>query len=91
MFWKLAPQKVKSLTGGYIVQIASRHSIEYVESDRTASVEMEIGSVFGIFRDTLTQWNSAAGPTKMSVEEREMVLKRIVAGLRHMGTDSEIC
>lgn len=90
MFEKLAPQKVRNIEGGYIVQIADRHSVEYVEPTRRALVAMDIGTVFSIYRSSLTKWIVKKGPNEMKTEEREMVLARIVLGFHHMGVECEI-
>lgn len=88
-FERLAPQKVLSIELGYIVQSADRSHIEYVESTRSALVEVEHGPVVAIYRDSLTHWKSEDGAIEMSLDERETVLSRINLGLHAMGCECE--
>lgn len=85
----LAPQKVRNVEFGYIIQSADRHHVEYVESTRSALVEVEHGPVTAIYRDSLTHWKSEEGAIEISLDERETVLSRIKLGLRAMGCECE--
>jgi hypothetical protein len=75
---------------GYIVQSADRYHVEYVESTRSALVEVEDGGVTAIYGNSLTHWKSKGGSIEMSIDDREMVLSRITLGLRAMGSACEL-
>ena len=84
MFTRLAPQKVKH-SDGFVVQIANRHSAEYIESSRRATISVEFGAWVCVYENTLSAWSSDAGGSSMSATDRERVARRIVAGLEAMG------
>jgi hypothetical protein len=48
MFTKLAPQKVKH-SDGYLVQVANRQCVEYVEPHRKAMIEVDFGNSVGVY------------------------------------------
>lgn len=83
MFRKLAPQKVQH-SDGYVVQVADRTHVEYIEGAKRAVVEVEFAPVIGVYRNTLQ-------PCDEIETEREVILDRIVAGLQAMGCKVELC
>lgn len=83
MYRKITPQKVQH-PDGYIVQVADRSHVEYIEGTNCAVVEVEFSSVTGVYKNTLKVWNE-------SKVEREVILGRIVAGLKAMGCKVELC
>jgi hypothetical protein len=84
MFKKLSPQKVQH-DSGYIVQVASRTSVEYLDANRKATVDVDFAASIGIYRKTLRGWLG------MNDDDKNEVLNRIVAGLKAMGSDVELC
>lgn len=90
MYRKLAPQKVEH-SDGYIVQVADRSSVEYVEGTRRAVIEVEFAELTGVSRDTLRGWFESGADRDMSSEERVTVLERMVTGLEAMGCSVELC
>jgi hypothetical protein len=83
VFIKLSPQKVQH-SSGYIVLVRDRFSIEYVDGDRKASVEVEFGSTFGVYARTLRVTNDAGNDVPASEEELAQMVERIVEGMRAM-------
>ncbi len=86
MFKRLRPQKVQHASG-FIVQMAGRYSVEYLENGRLAKITVDIGiPTLAVFRDTLTPWILADGTTiPMTEPERLRVLDNIGQGLAFMG------
>jgi sporulation-control protein spo0M len=83
MFHTLAPQRVHH-DDGYIVQVADRHHVEYLDGSQRWVVEVEFAPVVGIYRDTL-------GSERSSATDFDTVLRRIAAGLEAMGSNVEVC
>jgi hypothetical protein len=90
MFTRLAPQKVQH-SSGYIVQVAGRESVEYIEPDRKTMVNVDFSRTVGVWASTLREWHTSDGKTEMSPAEQSEVLKRIVLGLEAMGSTVEVC
>jgi len=90
VFKKLGPQKVQHVDG-YIVQIADRSTVEYIEGKRLASIEVDFASVTGVYKKTLRGCGSSENADQMGHEEGEVVLQRIIAGIRAMGCNVEVC
>ena len=76
--------KVKH-SDGYLVQVANRQCVEYVEPHRKAMIEVDFGNSVGVYIETLNGWLSEAGISPMSATDRERVISGIVAGLEAMG------
>jgi len=76
--------KVKH-SDGYLVQVANRQGVEYVEPHRKAMIEVDFGNSVGVHIETLNGWLSEAGISPMSATDRERVISGIVAGLEAMG------
>jgi hypothetical protein len=76
--------KVKH-SDGYLVQVANRQGVEYVEPHRKAMIEVDFGNSVGVHIETLNGWLSEAGISPMSATDRERVISGIVAGLDAMG------
>jgi hypothetical protein len=76
--------KVKH-SDGYLVQVANRQGVEYVEPHRKAMIEVDFGNSVGVYIETLNGWLSEAGISPMSATDRERVISGIVAGLDAMG------
>jgi hypothetical protein len=82
MFRKLAPQKVQH-SDGYVVQVADRTHVEYIDGVKRAVVEVEFAPIVGVYRSTLEIFNEARTTS-------DVVLGRIVAGLEAMGCEVEL-
>jgi len=52
--------KVKH-SDGYLVQVANRQCVEYVEPHRKAMIEVDFGNSVGVYMETLNGWLSEAG------------------------------
>ena len=90
MFKKITPQKVQH-SDGYIVQIADRSSVEYLENNHKAKIEVDFAVLTGVYQDTLSGWIKSSGyEQKMNQTEHDNVLRRIVEGLKFMGCSIEI-
>lgn len=88
MFIRLAPQKVRHSLG-YVVQVADRTTVEYLDQGQRALVEADFGSSVCIYEKTL-QFFGNEGNTPIG-SERKVILDRIVVGLEAMGIMVEIC
>jgi hypothetical protein len=88
MFKRLGPSKVQH-TSGFIVQIADRYTVEYLENDWMAKITMNLGMpTYAVYRDTLTAWTLADGATiPMTDADRPRVLDNIGRGLAFMGVN----
>jgi hypothetical protein len=76
--------KVKH-SDGYLVQVANRQCVEYVEPDREAMIEVNFRNSVGVYIETLNGWLSEAGISPMRAIDRERVISGIVAGLEAKG------
>ncbi len=90
MFNKLGPQKVQH-ADGYIVQVADRSTVEYLEGNRKAVVEVDFAALTGVYQNSLRGWLGTGIEGEMSLDERVIVLERILAGLKAMGCSVEVC
>ena len=72
--------KVKR-SDGYLVQVANRQCVEYVEPHRKAMIEVDFGNSVGVYIETLNGWLSESGISRMSATDRERVISGIVVGL----------
>ena len=90
MFKRLGPSKVQH-SGGFIVQMTDRYTIEYRENGRMAKITMNLGMpTYAVYRDTLTPWILADGATiPMTDADRARVLDNIGQGLAFMGVKIE--
>ena len=89
MFTQIAPQKVRH-SSGYIVQIGSRHAVEYYDARCKASVEVEFGKPNAVYASTLTAGCLSGSPLNLLDTEKAEIIQRIVEGLRAMGSSAEI-
>jgi hypothetical protein len=90
MFTKLAPQKVRH-SNGYVVQVANRESVEYLEAGRRAVVGVDFAATVGVYAKTLKEWITPEGKMEMTDLDQAEILRRIVAGLEAMGSTVEVC
>lgn len=91
MFQRLAPQRVKH-SSGFVVQIADRETVEYLDGARSARITVDFAELTGVYEDTLTDWSlPAGGGMKMTDAERPVVLKNIGDALAFMGVRFEWC
>lgn len=91
MFQRLAPQRVQH-SSGFIVQIADRETVEYLDGARSARITVDFADLTGVYEDTLTDWSLPEGHClKMTDAERPMVLRNIGDGLAFMGVRFEWC
>lgn len=90
MFKKITPQKVES-SDGYVVQVANRNHVEYLENARKADVEVDFGITVGVYSETLRGWLDVSGQSPITASEKRVILSRIVAGLEAMGSKVELC
>lgn len=88
MLTKITNQKVQDDELGYVVQVADRFNLEYLEPQRTARIEVEFGASVGIYKDSLHNW---VGGNPLTAAEKELVIARIKNALQFMGSKTEIC
>jgi hypothetical protein len=90
MFEKLSPQRVRN-TSGFVVQVADRETIEYIQGSRTARITVDFAPLTGVYEDTLTDWLADGTAQPMSPQDRVRVLKDIGESLTFMGIRFEWC
>ena len=89
MYTLLSPQKARNEKGAF-VQVADRHTVEYVEHNRKAIVEVEFGRPISIYAATLSDWIYDAGHRSMEPTEAAEVVSQMEEGLKAMGSAVEI-
>ena len=87
--WQPGHGKVKH-SDGYLVQVANRQCVEYVEPHRTAMIEVDFGISVGVYIETLNGWLSKSGISRMSATEPRTCDKRDCSRIRSLGT-VELC
>lgn len=90
MFVRVAPQKVRH-SGGYVVQVANRSSVEYLDAKHKAVIAVEFGRSVGVYASTLKERDDSGLELRSSPVVRAEILGRIVAGLEAMGSTVELC
>jgi len=80
MFTQIAPQRVQHSLG-YIVQIGSRYSIQYLDHDVIAEMEAELGKPTYIYAYTLTVRSRDGTQIETDDTQRTLLITRIKAGL----------
>ena len=89
-FRRIAPQ-VFEHTDGYTVQIGSRTTMEYLESNRKAIVQVEFGPADTcIYMNRVDGWFSTGQEMPMSDVEKSCVVERVAAALRFDGSGVQI-
>jgi hypothetical protein len=92
MFTQLAFQKVRH-RDGYVVQIANRESVEYIEAGRRATIFADFSRMVILHIRTLDGWFTDDGTVPMSPSDRIRATQGIIAGLEAMGSNPvvELC
>jgi len=90
MFTKLAPPKVRH-SSGYVVQVANREAVEYLEAERRAVVGVDFGITVSVYANRMKEWLVSGGSSEMSAGDRTEIVRRIVAGLEAMGSKVVVC
>ncbi|HJW94094.1 MAG TPA: hypothetical protein VJ901_10790 [Thermoanaerobaculia bacterium] len=91
MFRRLAPQKVQH-SSGYVVQTGDRYSLQYLEGDLCATIEVDFGVITGIYPDSMSIRHGSQGEVRRPTGiERQEIMDRIKGALDFMGTKYEIC
>ncbi len=91
MFTQLAPQKVQH-SSGFIVQTGSRYSLEYLDGNTVAEVEVDFAPVTAIYTDSViirTKNDISARPA--TPEEKVIIVSRIESALQFLGAKYELC
>lgn len=88
MFTKLTPQKVQH-SSGYIVQTGSRESLQYINGNVLAEIKAEFGDVTTLYQKSI---RIQKGGTEFlpSIEDQELILKRITDALGFLGEKYEL-
>ena len=90
MFIRISPQKAQHRSG-FIVQVGSRYSVQYMPGDLTAEVSADFAAVTGIYPETLTLSRTDGCSMTPTAEDRKMIIKRIKNGLEFLGMRCELC
>ena len=89
MFTDLAPQKIQHHTG-YIVQTGGRYSLQYVDGDIFAEIEVDFGPITGLYPDSMTVRRGDSAPALPSSDERELIVARVEEALNYWGMKFKI-
>jgi len=89
MFTKLTPQRIKH-DSGYIVQTGGRFSLQYMEGDLVAEIKADFATVTGLYPDSLAIRRGST-PEIPTDQMRELILTRIIEGLKFWNMKYEIC
>ncbi len=95
MFTRLNPQGARS-SDGFIVQVAGRGELEYVEGDHVLRVDFEPGinkqgqHDIVVYRNSIKGWFPPFEREVVSGQKREQVAKRIGDALAFLGTPYSI-
>lgn len=89
MFRKVSPQKIQH-SDGYVVQVADRYSVEYLDENYRASVNVDFGPAnVGVYLHSLVVKGRSGTEVHLCSIECDKVFERIVAGLEAMGSPVE--
>jgi hypothetical protein len=86
----ISPQKVKS-SNGYIVQVANRYTVEYLDDHYTVTIKVDFGVTIGLDKNTLVARNKSNFEVILNQTQYQQILDRLVKGLEAMGSQVEIC
>ena len=87
-FTLLSPQKTRN-SEGYIVQVADRHSVEYIGDGESYVVSVDFGVTVGLYAATLAKAGGVA-QSPIPPDERLTIVSRIKAGLEAMGSKVDV-
>ena len=91
MFKQIAPQRAQHSLG-YIVQIGSRHSVQYLDDDLMAEIESDLtDAIVPLYVDTLALNKAGSVPPGLTNEQAGQIMDRIKAGLDCLGVKYEVC
>jgi hypothetical protein len=83
-FKRINFQGVES-SAGFVVQIAGRFELQYIEHDHVLSVPIENSLVVIIYCDRSCRWNPPFEEEEISETKRREILQNIEAALNFMG------
>jgi hypothetical protein len=91
MFERIAPQRAQHSLG-FIVQIGSRNTVQYLDKKFMAEVETDMtDAIVPIYIDTLAANKAGNVPSGLTQEQAELITNRIKEGLDCLGVKYEIC
>jgi len=90
MFRKISPQKVQHATG-YVIQVANRNSVEYLDGEFRAVIEVDFGVVVSVFQDSIQVFASNGKIISPDASQKADLLSKVVAGLQAMGSNVDLC
>jgi hypothetical protein len=88
MFLKISPQKVKH-SDGYIVQVADRYTVEYLDENYQARIDVDFGVDVGVYLHSLVVKDRSGAEINLGTVECDKVYERIVSGIEAMGSQVE--
>jgi hypothetical protein len=89
MFRRISPQKVQH-SDGYIVQVADRYTVEYLDENYQARIEADFGAMdVGVYLRSLVVKDRSGAEINLSSAECDKIFERIVSGLEAMGSPVE--
>lgn len=91
MLKRVRPQKVINEQERYVVQVADRYHVEYIDDNKRASVEVDFGMSIGIYVNTLKIIGDDNKEVELTSQNKEKIILRIVQALEFMGCSIEYC
>jgi hypothetical protein len=89
VFKHIASQSVQD-DSGFVVQIADRSTVEYLEPNVRAVVAVDFGIKVNVYRESLRAYDPLQNAIPLTTAKRDQILSGIVAGLTAMGTQVEV-
>lgn len=88
MFRKISLQKVQH-SDGYIVQVADRYAVEYLDEICQARIAVDFGADAGVYLRTLVVKDKSGAEIHLGSVECGRIIERIVSGIEAMGSSVE--
>jgi hypothetical protein len=88
MFKKLAPQKAQHKSG-YIVQTGGRYTLQYIDGDLLAEVDVDFGPVTTVYPESMRLQKSGT-QVPVSPEQRATITDRMVKVLTFWNMNAQI-
>jgi hypothetical protein len=87
MFKRIAPQRAQD-SAGFLVQIGSRYSVQYLEGDLVVEMEVDFGPTTTIYPDRLTIQKKGQ-VVELPADQRATIVDRMEEGLKCLGVKYE--
>ena len=89
MFKKIAPQVAED-SDGFIVQVGGRYTVQYVDGNIQADMEVDFGPTTAIYPSKLKACRKDGTPIELTPDQKSVIVKRIKDGLKALGVKYEV-